>query len=174
MARVSFVEKGQGVPMVEHRYRKMESEGQTLLNIHKVFGHCPNIGLSWQRLANSITKGDILSPRLRELAVLRIGDLTKSEYQFSQHTVMGLRAGLRREQIEAIHEWEGSAEFDGQERAVLAFADEVEGETGVNDETFAALGGFLDDRAVVELTAAISFYGMVCRLLVALEVDLES
>ncbi len=49
MARVSFVERGQGVPMVEYRYRKMESEGQTLLNIHKVFGHCPNIGLNWKR-----------------------------------------------------------------------------------------------------------------------------
>ena len=174
MARVSFVEKGQGVPMVEYRYRKMESEGQTLLNIHKVFGHCPNIGLNWQRLANSITKGEVLSPRLRELAVLRVGDLTRSEYEFSQHTVMGLRAGLRREQIEAIREWESSAEFDGQERAVLAYTDEVERETGVNDETFAALRGFLVDHGIVELTVAISFYGMVCRLLVALDVELES
>jgi len=173
MARVSFVEKGQGHPMVEHRYRKMESQGQTIINLYKVLGHCPSIGLNWQRLANSLLKGEELSTRLRELAVLRVGDLAKAEYEFNKHSVTGLQAGLRKEQIESIRNWESSPEFDEEERAVLAYTDEVERDVKVGDETFARLRSFLSEHAIVELTVGIGFYGMVCRLLVALDVEEE-
>ena len=36
MARVSFVEKGQGLPMVEDLYQRMEDKGQRLLKLLKV------------------------------------------------------------------------------------------------------------------------------------------
>ncbi len=139
MARVSFVEKGQGHPMVEHRYRKMESQGQAVINLYKVLGHCPNIGLNWQRLANSLLKGEQLSPRLKELAVLRVGDLAEAEYQISKHFASALQAGLRKQQIDCIHNWESSKEFSDEERAVLAYTDEVERDIKVKDETFARL-----------------------------------
>lgn len=173
MARVSFVEKGQGHPLVAQRYRRMESQGQAILNLYKVLGHSPGIGLNWQRLANSVLKGEELSPRLRELAVLRVGDLTQAEYQLSKHRVSGLQAGLRRAQIDCIHTWETSPEFDEEERTVLAYTDEVERDIKVKDETFARLRSFLSEHAIVELTVAIGFYGMVSRFLVALEVEME-
>ena len=173
MARVSFVEKGQGHPMVEQLYRKIESQGQTILNLYKVLGHSPYIGLNVERLAGSLRKGQELSPRLRELAVLRVGVLAKAEYQFSKHSAIGLQAGLRKEQIESIHNWESSPEFDDEERAVLAYTGEVEREIKVKDETFARLRSFLSERAIVELTIAISYYGMISRFLVALDVEME-
>jgi len=173
MARVSFVEKGQGHPMVEHLYRKIESQGQTVINLYKVLGHCPNIGLNVERLGSSLRKGQELSPRLRELAVLRVGDLAKSEYEFSKHSVIGLQAGLRKEQIESINKWESSPEFNEEERTVLAYADEVERDIRVKDETFARLRSFLSEHAIVELTVAIGYYGMVSRFLVALDIEVE-
>jgi 4-carboxymuconolactone decarboxylase len=173
MARVSFVEKGQGLPMVEDLYQKMENRGQRLLNLYKVLGHSPYIGLNWHRLGNSILTGEELPPRLREIAILRVGSLTKSDYEFTQHTRIGLSAGLTQGEIEAIHDWPNSPLFDEQERAVLAYVDEVERDIRVSDDTFAALRGFLSEHAIVELTIVIGYYGMVCRFLVALEVELE-
>lgn len=173
MARVSFVEKGQGHPMVEQLYRKIESREHTIINLYKVLGHCPYIGLNLERLGSSLRKGEELSPRLRELAVLRVGDLAKSEYEFSKHSEVGLRAGLRKEQIESIHDWESSPEFDEEERSVLAYTDEVERDIKVKDETFARLRSFLSECALVELTVAICYYGMVSRFLVALDIEVE-
>jgi len=173
MARVSFIEKGQGHPMVEDLYRKIETRGQRIINLYKVLGHCPYVGLNWQRLGNSLLKGEELSPRLRELAVLRVGDLAKSEYEVTQHIGIGLRAGLSQEQIDAIPDWENSNLFDDRERAVLAYTDEVERDIKVKDETFTALKSFFNDHTIVELTVAIGYYGMVSRFLVALEVELE-
>ena len=67
MARVSFVEKGQGLPMVEDLYQKMEKRDQRLLNLFKILGHSPYIGLNWHRLGNSILTGEELPP-IRVLA----------------------------------------------------------------------------------------------------------
>ena len=173
MARVSFVDKGQGLPMVEDLYRSMENKGQRLLNLFKVLGHSPYIGLNWHRLGNSILTGEELPPRPREIAILRVGSLTKSVYEFTQHTRVGLSAGLTREQIEAIHNWQNSPLFNEQERAILAYVDEVERDTKVTDNTFTTLKGFFSEHAIVELTVVIGYYGMVCRFLIALDVELE-
>ena len=173
MARVSYVEKGQGHPMVEELYRGIEDRGQRIINLFKVLGHCPHVGLNWHRLGNSLLRGEELPPKLRELAVLRVGHLVGSEYELTQHNRIGLATGLTAGQIAAIPNWEESEEFSEEERLVLAYADEVERDIKVRDETFARLSGFLAEKAIVELTVAIGYYGMVSRFLVALDVDLE-
>ena len=173
MARVSFVEKGQGHPIVEDLYQKIEARGQRIINLYKILGHCPYIGLNWQRLGNSLLTGEELPPRLREIAILRAGSLTGCEYEFTQHTRRGLSAGLTQEQINAIHDWHNSPLFDEQERVVLAYTDEVERDIKVKDETFTTLLGFLSEHAIVELTVVIGYYGMVSRFLIALDVELE-
>jgi alkylhydroperoxidase family enzyme len=43
----------------------------------------------------------------------------------------------------------------------------------VSGETFKAVRDFLTEEQVVELTTTIGYYGMVSRILEALEIDLE-
>lgn len=174
MARVSFIEKGQGHPLVEDLYQKIESKGQRIINLYKVLGHCPFVGLNWQRLGNSLLKGEELPPALRELAVLRVGHLAGSIYEVTQHTRIGLATGLSQEQVDAIPDWQNSSVFNEEQLAVLAYTDEVERDIKVKDDTFANLRNFLSEHAVVELTVTIGYYGMVSRFLVALDVELET
>ena len=173
MTRVTLVEKEQAHPLVKELYSKNEARNGRILNLWKVMGHCPYIGLNFQRMGNSILKGEGLSPKLRELAILRVGNLAQSEYEFRQHTAVALQSGVGRRQIDELPDWAASEQFNQQERAVLAYTDEVARDIKVGDETFARLRTFLNDEEIVELTAAIGYYGMVCRILVALEVDLE-
>jgi alkylhydroperoxidase family enzyme len=70
-------------------------------------------------------------------------------------------------------DWAASEQFDERERAVLAYTDAVARDIRVRDEIFARLRTFLNEEEIIELTAAIGYYGMACRILVALEVDLE-
>jgi len=174
MARVSFVEKDQAHPRVRELYQKNEAKSGRVINLWKVMGHCPYIGLNFQRLGNSLLTGEELSPKLRELAILRVGDLAQSEYEFRQHTAIALGYGITQAQIEAISDWPNSKLFNSQERTVLAYTDEVARDVSVSDETFASLRSELSEHAIVELTAAIGYYGMVCRILVALQIELET
>ena len=56
---------------------------------------------------------------------------------------------------------------------MLRYADEVTQDIRVKDDTFAALQGFLSEHAIVELTSVIGYYNMVCRILIALQIELE-
>jgi alkylhydroperoxidase family enzyme len=173
MTRVTLVEKEQAHPMVKELYGKNEAKSGRVINLWKVMGHCPYIGLNFQRLGNSILKGEGLPPKLRELAILRVGNLAQSEYEFKQHTAVALQCGVGQKQIDEIADWAASEQFDERERAVLAYTDAVARDIRVRDETFARLRTFLNEEEIIELTAVIGYYGMACRILVALEVDLE-
>ena len=90
-----------------------------------------------------------------------------------QHTPRALEAGASQKQVDEISDWASSAAFNDQERAVLQYTDEVAQHIGVADDTFAKLHSFLSEHEIVELTTAIGYYGMVCRILVALQIELE-
>lgn len=173
MTRVSLVEKEKAHPMVKELYEKNIQNSGRVLNLYKVLGHLPYIGLNFQRLGNSILKGEGLPPKLRELAILRVGYISGCRYEFTQHTPIAQRAGLRKKQIDELGQWQMSGEFSDEEKAVLAYTDEVAVRIQVRDETFNQLRHFLTESVVVELTATIGYYGMACRILEALKVDME-
>ena len=174
MARISFLGKGQAALQMRERFQKMEDHGFRILNLYKVMAHCPEVGLNFLRLGNAILFKGIVPPNLRELAILRVGNIYQAKYEFTQHIPIALRTGLRQEQIDDLPNWESSGKFSQQERAVMRYTDEVTKNIRVKDDTFAAVRSFLSEEGIVELTTAIGYYGMVCRILEALQVELES
>ncbi len=174
MARISFLAKEQAAPKIRERFQKMEDNGFRILNLFKVMAHSPEVGINFLRLGNAILMKGTLPPKLRELAILRVGNIYQANYEFTQHTPLGLQAGVKREQIDALSNWETSGKFDGQEQAILRYTDEVSKSIRVKDETFTAVRSFLSEEGIVELTTTIGYYGMVCRILESLQIELES
>ena len=62
------------------------SGGLGVLNIFKVIAHNPQLLRGWLRMATPLLAGGLaLSPRLREIAILRVAQLCRSEYEFAHH-----------------------------------------------------------------------------------------
>ncbi len=173
MARVRFLSKAEASPELQEMFQKMENNGARILNLHKVMAHAPRVGRYFIRLGNSILFKGTVPPNLRELAILRVGDLNQAKYEWTQHVPMALRAGVSAEKIKALPYWEKSGDFNDRERAVLRYTDEVTRNIRVEDDTFAAVRSFLSEEGMVELTATIGYYGMVCRILEAFQIELE-
>lgn len=110
-----------------------------------------------------------LSPRLRELALVRTGFAAGSQFVFSQHCKAARGAGVTDEQLAAVPAWGVASCFDALDRAVLAYTDEVVLADGrVQDATFEALRAGLSEVAIIELTYVISTYRLhatMCRAL---------
>jgi len=173
MARVKLVDKEQADPVIKEMFQKLEDRKVPVLNLFKAVGNCPKIGRNFVRLGNSILNPELLDPKLRELAILRVGNLLRSEYEFTKHVTIGRDVGVTDDQIDELSNWASSKRFTDIERAVLQYTDEVTLQVQVSDSTFANLKRFFDDQAIVKLTAAIGYYGMVSRILVALQIELE-
>lgn len=173
MARVRLLSNEQAPAEIREMFEKIEANGFRVINLFRVMAHSPKVGRYFLRLGNSILFKGAVPTNLRELAILRVGQINQAHYEYSQHVPIALRNGVRQEQIDALSEWETSGHFNEQERAVLRYTDEVTKNIRVKDDTFAVVGKFLNEEGLVELTTTIGYYGMVCRILEALQVELE-
>jgi alkylhydroperoxidase family enzyme len=110
-----------------------------------------------------------LDPGLRELGQMRAGFLRESQFVFSQHCKGARGVGLAEEKIAAIPSWSGADVFTPEERAVLAYTDELVLQNGrVQDATFDRLRAHLCEEEILELTYITALYEMhaiMCRAL---------
>ena len=174
MARVKLLEKEDVDPMVGKILQKTEDSGGEVINLMKALAHSPKICRDFNRMGITLLlKGD-LSPRLRELAILRVGNLAQANYEWTKHVPIALQAGANQDQIDDLHNWADSTRFDDQERAVLQYTDEVARNVKASEETFNRIASFLSAKEIVELTVTIGYYGMVCRVLETLQIELEN
>jgi len=151
----------------------VESRGTQPGHIHRLVANAPNLLRRFLGLADELRNGTKLDPKLRELALMTVGRLTKADYEFLHHWNISLRVGIRREQLEQLAEFEHAPVFNDQERAVMRYAAEVTANVTVSNATYEALRRFLDDRRILELTMNVAFYNAVARILVPLGVELE-
>ena len=150
------------------------ARGGELLNIYKVLLHSPVIAEAWLDFANTVRWKTSTDGGLRELIILRVGLLNRSDYVVRQHRPRyGLAEGLTIEQMEAVGDWQNSALFTAPQRAALAYADAMTREVQVPSVVFDELRQHFDERAVVDLTMLVGSYNALTRVLSALEVDLQ-
>jgi alkylhydroperoxidase family enzyme len=145
------------------------------INLHKVLAHNPGAARAFSGLGQYIRHRSALDPRLREMAILQVGWLARSAYEWSHHVKIGHDFGVTDADIEAlVADTRGEpTALDPTTRLVLRAAREIHDGPGVSEATFAALRGTLNPAEIVDLVATASFYCAVVRLLASLEVDVE-
>jgi alkylhydroperoxidase family enzyme len=146
----------------------------THLNIYRMLANS-EFGLkSFVRMGNALLHRCELDPGLRELAILRVGRLSRAAYEVFQHERIAREVGVAEEKIAALRDATIEAPvFSDQEKAVLRFTDDVVRNVRASDKTLKAVDSFLSRGALIELTLAIGYYMMVCRLLETTGVDGE-
>jgi alkylhydroperoxidase family enzyme len=143
--------------------------------LYRQLVHSPNGFKAFHALGHFIRYGSKLDPRLRELAILQVGYLARSPYEWSHHIQLGYEFGVSDDDIRAlIADTEGrSTNLDYLTRTVLKAAREMTNDMKISDATFAALREDLDNERVVDLVITIGFYNSVVRVLATLEIDVE-
>ena len=108
-----------------------------------------------------------LDTRLRELAIMRIGWLTASEYEWTQHWRVALGLGVSAADLVGVQNWQAHNGFGPAERAVLAATDDVVRDGAVSADSWAACERELgpDPAVLIELVTAIGAWRMIASIL---------
>lgn len=114
-----------------------------------------------------------LTPRDRELVILRTAFRVGSEYEWAQHVVIGRRAGLTDAEIERVARPADDGEWADGERALLAVADELYATDDVSEQTWAALEHDRSREQLLEVLVMAGFYRMLAGYLRGARVQLE-
>lgn len=111
-----------------------------------------------------------LPTRLLDLVLLRVSQLNGCAYCIDMHTRDLLRAGVPVEHLVLLSVWfEAGAIFTEQERAALAWAEEVTrlGDRGVPDIAFEAVSAMFDEKQLADLTLAIALMNAYNRMAIS-------
>lgn len=141
-------------------------------NVFRALANSPQMTAGMSSLGGRLLTRGSLDPRLRELAILRVGALLGCDYEFGQHVAIARRLGIGDDEIRAVRDG-GSGPLSTLERTALRFVDAVE-ERRVDDAAYASVATLLSSEQIVELVVLAGYYGAVCRLLLALDVELDA
>ena len=145
------------------------------LNIFRMLANAESVFRPYLRFGAALLTDLDLNGLLRELAILRVSQLTpNAEYEWVQHEPIARAVGASDEQIAALERGEIGADcFDAVQRATLRFTGEVVVDAHASDETFAELAALLPPRQIVELLLVIGQYMMLARVMTTLELELD-
>jgi alkylhydroperoxidase family enzyme len=161
-------------PYLMEMFAKIRAKGGQPLNIHLVQGFAPELAKARLDMAYALRYDVVTLPALREMAILRTGQILRSDYELDQHLPLARACGITEAQIAALPDWRGSALFDTRQRALLAYTEAVDQHGGeVDDSTYAALAKEFSPREIVELTITIVTYYGTAQLTKALRVRPE-
>lgn len=127
---------------------------RTMLHHGDLFAVQTDIGI--QLLARGA-----LTPRDRELAVLRIGWLCQAPYEWGEHVMVAKKVGISSAEIERITQGSDAAGWTGHERAILRATEELYRDSMISDATWAVLASRLDERQLIELPILVGQYQAV-------------
>jgi alkylhydroperoxidase family enzyme len=167
------------VPYLDLDKLALSPENQKLMvrkgNIYKAMANSPNGLAAFGALASYIRFHSKLDQRLSELAILMVGYVTRSPYEWSHHVELSRKFGVKDADIRALmDEAEGrNTALEPLAKAVLRATREMTEDLAVSDATFAALRQGLDNECIVDLVITIGFYNAVVRVLEALRIDVE-
>jgi alkylhydroperoxidase family enzyme len=144
------------------------------LNVFHMLGHGDQLVVGFTQLGNHLLAKSRLDPILREIAIVRVGVLSRAAYEVQQHESISRTLGMSEATIAAIHEGPDAAAFTDLERLVMRFTDDVVANVRAGDAAFEPLRARLSIQELQELTVTIGYYMMVCRFLETFGVDLEA
>jgi alkylhydroperoxidase family enzyme len=85
--------------------------------------------------------------RLRELMIMRIGWVTGSAYEWTNHWRVATTAGIPPEDILAVRDWQNSDRLMPADRAILAATDESLAGKSISDAAWAEVVKYITDPA---------------------------
>lgn len=144
------------------------------LHIARTIGQNPPLLKAWGGFATYILGPELsITPRERELAILRVGWNHQASYEWSHHVAIAQGLGMADEDMLAIQEGPGSAHWSERDALILQAADDLWQHREISAGTWAGLKQFYSDQQMLDLLFTLGQYTMVSMVLNSTKVELE-
>jgi alkylhydroperoxidase family enzyme len=153
---------------LQRRWQRQAARGP-VLNIMRLFMVNPQIELN----ARAIWQASGLSPRAREIVILRCAATQESTYEWHQHVRIAHGEGLPLAEIAAVRHWQDATCFSEDERVLLAYVDAIATTRRPSDEVYAAFAAGRSPAEIVGVTMLITTYFQLANVMAALDLETE-
>ncbi|MGA0122790.1 MAG: carboxymuconolactone decarboxylase family protein [Gaiellales bacterium] len=141
-------------------------------NVFQALAHADAAFAPLMALTASLWNDAELSPRRRELAILRTARLVGSDYEWMHHVEVARMVGITDDEILAIDAGElAAADFPAADRLLLEAVPALLERRRTDDAAFAALRDAIGLRQVVELHLVVGLYATIAAVVADLDVE---
>jgi 4-carboxymuconolactone decarboxylase len=133
----------------------------------------PALAKAFLTFNNHVATASSLSKRIRELLILRISWLRRSEYEFVQHLVLGRNAGLSDAELERVQHGPDAPGWDPVEADLVRCADELHADARIQDATWTRLSAHFSTTQLMDIVFAVGCYDLLAKVFKTFGVQLE-
>jgi alkylhydroperoxidase family enzyme len=143
------------------------------LNALGTLARHPALAHAFHTFNGYILFASTLSPRQRELLVLRLAAIRQSAYEWEQHAVLAGDVGLDVDDIARIAEGPDAPGWSPLEAAMLRAVDELVRDGMVGEPTWQVLAGAFDQQQLMDLVFTVGAYETLAMAFGSFGVELD-
>lgn len=121
----------------------------------------PDVGTPLQEVGSAIRYKTAFTARAREIAILELAALRKSEFEWYAHVRVGKNAGLTDDEIEALRTGNPAPTLDAQESLIRTLANTIATKRDLDDATFANAIEQLGRALLNDLIVLVGYYDLL-------------
>jgi 4-carboxymuconolactone decarboxylase len=130
----------------------------------------PAISSSFLDLQETEQQSTSLSQRVRQVVILAVGAVWKSNYELYAHSAAARKAGISEDAIRTLTTGDLPDDLSDQEKIAQRFAQQLSTDHHVDAALYSAAEHAFGQRGLVEITYLTGIYHCVCALLNAFEI----
>lgn len=153
--------------------KSYQAEGARGMHGLGVLLHHPALAKAFLTFNNHVAIASTLTKRTRELLILRISWLRRSEYEFVQHVVLGRNAGLTEAELARVQVGPDAPGWDPVDADLLRAADELHADARILDATWQRLGTHFDRQQLMDMVFVVGCYDILAMVFKTFGVQLE-
>jgi alkylhydroperoxidase family enzyme len=143
------------------------------LNALGLFAHHPELATAYHHFNGHVLFASTISPRQRELLVLRVAVLRDTAYEWAQHAVLAGDAGITHAELEDIRSGPGTGSWSAFEAALLMAADELVRDACLSEGTWTTLAAELDTQQLMDVVFTVGAYDLLAMAFRTFGVELD-
>ena len=147
-------------PNQRHPFPKREGRPKGL-NALGVLALQPELTRAFNTFNGHLLFASTLTPRQRELLVLRVAAVRDARYEWEQHVVLAGDNDIDADEVACVAAGPDAPGWSGLERAMLRAVDELVRDALISDETWSVLAGELDEQQLMDLVFTVGAYDLL-------------
>jgi alkylhydroperoxidase family enzyme len=156
-----------------HPFPSRDSGRPKGLNALGTLAHHAELARAFHTFNGHILFATSLSPRQRELLVLRVATVRQATYEWKQHVVLATDAGITPEEVSWIAEGPTASGWSTADRAMISAVDELLADARVADETWDVLAATLQVEQLLDVIFTVGAYDTLAMALRSFGVPLD-
>ncbi len=143
------------------------------LNALGLLAHHPELTTAYHHFNGHVLFASTITPRQRELLVLRVAVLRDAAYEWAQHAVLAGDAGITSAELDQVKSGPGAGGWSPFEAALLTAADELVSDACLSEDTWTTLAAEFDTQQLMDVVFTVGAYDLLAMAFRTFGVELD-